>query len=66
MGRGEDELNLDLSKINVVIVCGGIDSIPVDTVERIIHPHEAADAFAMLAIYASRLKIVIWIRGFWE
>ena len=63
MGCGEGELKLDLSKIVVVTICG-IDSIPANTGERIIHPHEAAGAFALLVIYAGMLKIVIWIRGF--
>jgi len=57
-------LKLDLSKIDVVTLYGGIDSIPVDTVERIIHPCEAANTFALLVIYTGRLKIIIWIRGF--
>ena len=46
LGRGEGELKLDLSKIDSVIVCGGIDSIPTDKCERIIHPLEYEDAFA--------------------
>lgn len=64
MGRGEGEMKLDLSKIDVITVCGGIDSIPAETGERIIHPHEAVYAFSLLTIYTGRLKIVIWIRGF--
>jgi len=47
-----------------IIVCGGIDSIPANIGERIIHPHEATYAFSLLTIYACRLKIFIWIRGF--
>jgi len=66
MGCGEGELKLDLSKIDAITICGGINSIPADTCERIIHPREAADAFALLSNYAGKLKIVIWIRGFWE
>ena len=63
MGCGEGELNLYLSKIKVVTVCRGIDSIPPDTGEGIIHPREVANSFALHIIYVSGLMIVIWIRG---
>lgn len=42
-----------------VTVCGGIDSIPADTGECIIHPREAADTFALLAIYAGSGEIAV-------
>lgn len=61
---GEGELKIDLSKIEAVIVCGVIESIPAYTGEGIIHPREVVDTFSLLAIYAGNLKIVIWIRGF--
>ena len=64
MGCEEGDLKLDLSKIDTTIVCGGSESIPADTSEGLIHPREATDAFALLAIHVGRFKIVIWIRGF--
>lgn len=42
-----------------VTVCGGIDSIPADTGECIIRPREAADTFALLAIYAGSGEIAV-------
>ena len=57
-------MKLYLSKIDAIIVCGGIGSIFEDTGEGIIHPRKGIDAFALLIIYAGRLKIFIWIRCF--
>jgi len=49
---------------SAITVCGGVDSIPTNIGERIIHPCKIGDTFALFTIYACMLKIFIWIRGF--
>lgn len=42
-----------------VTICGGINSIPADTGERIVHPRVATDAFALLALHTGSGEIAV-------